>query len=136
MARSSWPEIRKSGRNSSGVLWPCGFPHNGALCGGVPTLNAHQHPARNVSESKTPRGPRDPDSMHPSWTGSHHSAFSTVGQAGMRARSCRSSNYSKEIGNTYFYVKSSLGSHVLKAKLKPNASAANRELFVPPRVTL
>ena len=52
------------------------------------------------------------------------------GQAGMQAWSCRSSNYSKEIGNTYFYVKSSLGS-LLKAKLKPNASAANRELFVP-----
>lgn len=54
----------------------------------------------------------------------------------MWARSCRSSNYSKEIGNTYFYVKSSLGSHSLKAKLEPNASAANRELFVPPRVPL
>lgn len=33
---------------------------------------------------------------------------------------------------TCFYVTSSPGSYVLKAKRQPNASTANRELFVPP----
>lgn len=56
MTESSGPKTRKSGRNSSGVILPCSFSvqHTSLQWG----PNPNPHLARNVDESKTPRGPR------------------------------------------------------------------------------
>lgn len=57
------------------------------LCGGVPNPNAQQDPAR---------------------LGQHTLQLSHSAPSSVAKQEC-GPNYSKEIGNTYFYMKSSLG---------------------------